>query len=132
MIIKKESSTTHLTKKPFQRCVMKKIVCKLAQLDDLVGIDETLLELMVWNVTKRELKEYDLSNIANRFKSLQKCEIYVDEDEDLIQPEEYAQTLQDVFQNSVTRVEICFKKLSSTAYLTKEPFQKCVVKKAKV
>jgi len=171
-IIFRKCSTTYLTKEPFQRCFMKKKVSKLAQLDDLVGMDtllelhiddddssselkiaglkklktltvlklaqldnlvgmdETLLELSVQDVSERELKEYDLSNIAKRFKSLQKCEIYVDEDdEDLIQPEEYAQIVQDVFQNSATRVEICFNKLGSSTYLTKEPFQRCVIRK---
>ena len=49
-------------------------LCKLAQLDNLVGID-VLLELRVTHVQGSELKEYDLSKIAKRFKNLQKCEI---------------------------------------------------------
>ena len=106
-------------------------VLKLAQLDNLVGMDETLLELSVQDVSERELKEYDLSNIAKRFKNLQKCDIdVVDYDDDLIQPEEYAKIVQDVFQNSATRVEIVFGKFSGCpTYLKKEPFQKCVMKK---
>jgi len=105
-------------------------VSKLAQLNSLVGID-ALLELSVNHVSGRELKEYDLSNIAKRFKNLQKCdiEVYVYHDDNLIQPEEYAQIVQDVFQNSATRVEIVLFKYNSSTYLTKEPFQRCVVKK---
>jgi len=99
-------------------------VSKLAQLDNLVGMD-ALLELSVTSESGRELKEYDLSNIAKRFKNLQKCDIYVGDDDDLIQPEEYAEIVQDVFENSATRVEIGF--FEST--LTKEPFLSCVVKK---
>jgi hypothetical protein len=102
-------------------------------------MDESLLELRVGDVSLHEsvkvkgneFKEHDLSNIAKRFKNLQKCDIDVDcYGEDLIQPEEYAQIVQDVFQNSATRVEICFKEEASsfTTYLTKEPFQ-CVMKK---
>merc|ERR1719350_2286277 len=106
---------------------MNKKVYKLAQLDNLVGMDEALLELSVQNVTERELKEYDLSNIAKRFKNLQKCDIDVVDwifDDDLIQPlEEYAQIVQDVFQNSAIRVEIIFRKWSSTIFFTK--FQSC-------
>jgi hypothetical protein len=62
---------------------------KLAQLDNLVGMD-ALLELSVTNVFGSELKEYDLSNIAKRFKNLQKCVIIVDNVDHLVQPEEYA------------------------------------------
>ena len=103
-------------------------VSKLAQLDNLVGID-ALLELSVTSFRQNELKEYDLSNITKRFKNLQKCEINVD-DADGLKPEEYAQTVQDVFQDSATRVKIVFSQFrSSPTYLTKEPFQRCVVKK---
>ena len=106
-------------------------VCNLAHLDNLVGID-AIRELSVEDVSGRELKEYDLSNIAKRFKNLQKCNI--DVIDDLIQPEEYAQTVQDVFQNCATRVEIIFckyipSKRAKRECLTKEPFQRCVVKK---
>ena len=98
-------------------------VVKLAQLDNLVGID-ALLELSVTNVFGHELKEYDLSNIAKRFKNLQKCEICVFFN-DLVRPEEYAQIVQDVFQNSSIRVKI----FSGNIFITKDPFQRCVVKK---
>jgi len=106
-------------------------ICNLAHLDNLVGID-AIRELSVEDVSGRELKEYDLSNIAKRFKNLQKCNI--DVIDDLIQPEEYAQTVQDVFQNCATRVEIIFckfipSKRAKRECLTKEPFQRCVVKK---
>ena len=131
------SSTTYLTKEPFQRCVMKKKkVSKLAQLEEvwplgnLVGMDESLLELRVQDVSLHEFKEYDLSNIAKHYKNLQKCDIDVDcYGEDLIQPEDYVQFVQDVFQNSATRVKIVFNNWSSTTSLTKEPFQRCVMKK---
>ena len=96
---------------------------KLAQLDNLVGMD-ALLELSVTNVFGSELKEYDLSNIAKRFKNLQKCEICVFFN-DLVRPEEYAQIVQDVFQNSSIRVKI----FSGNIFITKDPFQRCVVKK---
>ena len=75
---------------------------------------DDLLELTVMNVTGHELKEYDLSNIAKRFKNLQNCDIndnglaWID---DLIQPKEYAPIFQDVFKNSATRVEIVLNKL---------------------
>jgi hypothetical protein len=107
-------------------------VWKLAQLDKLVGMN-ALLELSVVSVSGCELKEYDLSNIAKRFKNLQKCEICVYHSKDLIQPEEYAQIVQDVFQNSATRVEIVFDRRCKDnwckIYLTKEPYQRCVMKK---
>jgi len=105
-------------------------VYQLAQLDNFVGID-ALLELSVKNAhgNGSKLKEYDLSNITKRFKNLQKCEINVD-DVDGLKPEEYAQIIQDVFQNSATRVEINFGTFDpSSTCLTKEPFQRCVVKK---
>ena len=51
-------------------------VSNLAQLDNLTGMD-ALLELSVTSVKGPELKEYDLSNIAKRFKNLQKCDICV-------------------------------------------------------
>ena len=98
-------------------------VSKLAQLDNLVVMD-ALLELSVTNVRELELKEYDLSNIAKCFKNLQKCEICVFFS-DLVRPEEYAQIVQDVFQNSSTTIKI----FSGNTYITKEPFQRCVVKK---
>ena len=109
-------------------------VCTLAQIDNLVSVD-ALLELSVTNVSGRELKEYDLSNITKCFKNLQKCEIFVTSHIDLIQPKEYAQIVQVVFQNSATRVKIvigerwvyCSPTYTYT-YLTKEPFQRCVVK----
>ena len=114
---------------------MKKLetlrVWKLAQLDNLVGID-ALVKLNVTGVAQRgvsgrELKEYDLSNIAKRFKNLQKCDIDVDDDK-LIQPKEYAQIVQDVFQNSATSIWIVFGKFSRwPTYLKKEPFRRCVV-----
>jgi len=70
-----------------------------------------------------------LSNITKRFKNLQKCEIKVNYG-DILKPEEYAQTVQDVFQDSATTVKVVIGKLeSSPTYLTKEPFQRCVVKK---
>ena len=104
-------------------------VRKLAELDKLVGMD-ALLELSVTDVSGHALKEYDLSNFAKRFKNLQKCDICVTYGTNSIQPKEYAEIVQDVFQNSATRVEIIFSKSkSSPTYLTKEPFQKCVVKK---
>jgi hypothetical protein len=91
-------------------------IFKLSQLDNLVGID-TLLEISVENVNGHELKEYNLSNIAKCFKNLQKFDIHVyDDDDDIIQLEEYAQTVQDVFKNSVTRVVIYFEKSSYTTY----------------
>ena len=103
-------------------------VRKIAQLDNLVGID-ALLNLCVENVFGSELKEYDLSNITKRFKNLQKCEINV-YNVDGLKPEEYAQTVQDVFQDSATRVKVVIGEFtSSPTYLTKEPFQRCVVKK---
>ena len=93
--------------------------------DDLVSVD-ALLELSVTNVSGRELKEYDLSNIVKRFKNLQKFDIDINNADNIIQPEEYAQTVQNVFQNSATRVKIVFDIFtSSTTYLTKEPFQRC-------
>ena len=50
-------------------------------------------------------------------------------DPDCIQPEEYAKIVQDVFEKSATSVKIVFetKDLVETD-LTKEPFQRCVVK----
>ena len=103
-------------------------VYSFAQLDNLVGID-ALLELSVTSFRQNELKEYDLSNITKRFKNLQKCEINVDY-VDGLKPEEYAQIIQDVFQNSATRVEINVGIFEpSSTCLTKEPFQRCVVKK---
>ena len=109
-------------------------VSKLAPLDNLVGMD-ALLELSARIVRGSELKEYDLSNITKCFKNLQKCEIFVTSHIDLIQPKEYAQIVQVVFQNSATRVKIvigerwvyCSPTYTYT-YLTKEPFQRCVVK----
>ena len=50
-------------------------------------------------------QEEEKSLDTKRFKNLQKCEINLDDG--LIQPEEYAQTVQDGFQNSATRVKIC-------------------------
>ena len=96
-------------------------VGNLAHLDKFVGMD-TLLELSVTRGVG--LKECDLSNIAKRFKNLQKCEICVFFN-DLVRPEEYAQIVQDVFQNSSTRVKI----FSGNTFITKDPFQRCVVKK---
>ena len=49
-------------------------------------------------------QEEEKSLDTKRFKNLQKCEINVDDG--LIQPEEYAQTVQDGFQNSATMVKI--------------------------
>ena len=101
---------------------------------------DDLLELTVMNVTGHELKEYDLSNIAKRFKNLQKCDIVVDfVDDDLIQPEAYVEIVESIFQNSATRIKIIFNKMSSydnpikeyMTYLTKEPFQRCALKKRK-
>ena len=107
-------------------------VYSFAQLDNLVGID-ALLELSVTSFRQNELKEYDLSNIAKRFKNLQKCEINA-RDVDGLKPEEYAQIVQGVFQDSATRVKIVLlpsQAVSSPTYLiTKEPFQRCVVKQA--
>ena len=114
-------------------------VCKLAQLDNLVGMD-ALLELSFMHVTGNELKEYDLSNIVKHFKNLQKFDIVVDNfkegDPDFmdelgfIQPEEYAKIVQDVFQNSAISVKIVFeiKQMYCSTDLTKEPFERCVVK----
>ena len=127
-------------------CVMIKRMRKLPQLDDLVSMD-ALLELIVTNVDGHELKDYDLSNIVKLFKNLQKCDIRVYDPNDIIQPEAYAQIVQDVFKNFATRVSIIIDKqkmmgcrginLSDnshisrcpTYYLTKMPFQRCVVKK---
>ena len=107
-------------------------VSKLAPLDNLVGMD-ALLELSARIVRGSELKEYDLSNITKRFNNLQKCEINVDY-VDGLKPEEYAQIVQGVFQDSATRVKIVLlpsQAVSSPTYLiTKEPFQRCVVKQA--
>ena len=103
-------------------------VYRIAHLDNLVGID-ALLELSVTSFRQNELKEYDLSNITKRFKNLQKCEIMIDFFDGL-KPEVYAQIVQDVFQDSATRVKVVSGKfMSSPTYLTKEPFQRCVVKK---
>jgi len=111
----------------------------LAQLKHLVGMD-ALLELRVTSVKEHDLKGYDLSNIAKRFKNLQKCDIDVDfVDDDLIQPEAYAEIVGSIFQNSATRIKIVFNKISSydnpikqyITYLTKEPFQRCALKKRK-
>ena len=91
--------------------------------------------MIIWlalNVFGHELKEYDLSNIAKRFKNLQKCDIILKKVDDLSQPEEYAQIVQDAFQNSATTIKIVnfvFDKFDSFTYLIKEPFQICVVKK---
>jgi hypothetical protein len=101
-------------------------VANLAHLDKFVGMD-TLLELSVTRGVG--LKECDLSNIAKRFKNLQKCEICVFFN-DLVRPEEYAQIVQDVFQDSATSVKIVFEYDIWTTYLTKEPFQRCVVKRS--
>ena len=107
-------------------------VYRIAHLDNLVGID-ALLELSVTSFRQNELKEYDLSNITKRFKNLQKCEINA-RDVDGLKPEEYAQIVQGVFQDSATRVKIVLlpsQAVSSPTYLiTKEPFQRCVVKQA--
>ena len=140
--------TTDLTKEPFQRCVMKKTMRKLPQLDDLVSID-ALLELDVTHVDGHELKDYDLSNIVKFYKNLQKFDIRVFDPNDIIQPEAYAQIVQDVFENFATRVSIILDKRKMMGcrglfkrgrainvsdkghitYLTKEPFQRCVVKR---
>ena len=104
-------------------------VPKLDTLKHLVGMD-SLLELRVTGVTDHELKEYDLTNITQRFKSLQKFDIFIHVD--VVKPEEYAEIVDHVFQNSATMVEFGFSKCSLTCplttytYLTKEPFQKCV------
>jgi hypothetical protein len=100
-----------------KNCCLKKlktlVVGKLAQLDNLVGMD-ALLELSVAFVNGGELKEYDLSNIAKRFKNLQKCDIDVDYvDGDLIQPKAYVEIVESIFQNSNTRINIVFNKVSS-------------------
>ena len=110
-------------------------VGNLAQLNKFVGMD-ALLELSVTRGSG--LKEYDLSNIAKRFKNLQKCEICVQYELMSmlsIQPKEYVQIVQDIFQNVATRVEIVFVKSSKSTrsfpktYVIKEPFQRCAVKR---
>ena len=105
-------------------------VPKLDMLKNLIDMD-SLLKLSVTHVTERELKEYDLTNIIQCFKRLQKFDIFIHVD--VLKPEEYAEIVDHVFQNSAIRVEIGFSKCSSTCprstyttYLTKEPFQKCV------
>ena len=101
---------------------------KLALLDNFVDMD-SLLELNVTDVQERELKAYDLSNITQRFKNLQKCGIHVEWcSEGLTQPKAYAEIVENIFQNSATRVKIVFDRLSYSI-LSKEPFQKCVLKK---
>ena len=109
----------------------------LGQLNYLVGMD-ALLELSITNVKEYDLKKYDLSEIAKRFKNLQKCDIDVDfVDDDLT--EAYMEIVESIFQNSNTRIKIVFNKVFSfdnpikeyLTLLTKEPFQRCVLKKKK-
>ena len=105
---------------------------KLALIDSLVNMD-SLLELYVTDVHGSELKEYDLSNIAQRFKNLQKCVICVQRVQSNHPTKEYAEIVENIFQNSATRLKIIFDigsyRLGSSSYLAKEPFQKCVLKK---
>ena len=108
----------------------------LNQLNYFVGMD-ALLELRVTN--RKELTRKDLSNIAKRFKNLQKFDIDIDYvDDSLIPLEEYLNIVESIFQNSATRIKIVFVKMSYDnrieeymAYLIKEPFQRCVLKKRK-
>ena len=111
-------------------------VPNLATLNNLAGMD-FLLELNVHenDVTEHgteEFKKYDLSNIAQLFKNLQRFEIYVQSgpscdgpDDYLILPKKYAKIVENVFQNTATKVKINF---GYVTFLTKEPFQRCVVK----
>jgi hypothetical protein len=103
------------------------IIPKLALIDSLVGID-SLLELYVTDVKGSELKEYHLSNIAQRFKKLRKCVICVHYVQSNHPTKEYAEIVENIFQNSATRVKIIFGR-GSYSYLTKKPFQKCALKK---
>ena len=103
-------------------------VGKLANLDYLVGMD-ALLELSITFVRGRELKEQDLSNTFKRFKNLQKFDIRVIDYS--IEPREYAEIVENIFQNSATRIKIVFYKDLMYTYLTKEPFERCVLKKGK-
>ena len=100
-------------------------VRKLAILDYLGSMD-ALLELSITLVSERELKEHDLSNIVQRFKNLQK--FYARVIDYSIQPRDYAEIVENIFQNSATRIKIVFYKDLVYTYLTKEPFQKCVLK----
>ena len=101
-------------------------VRRLANLNFLGSMD-ALLELSITFVSGRELKEHDLSNIVQRFKNLQKLNIRVIDYS--IQAREYAEIVENVFQTSATRIKIVFNHDCMYTYLTKEPFQKCVLKK---
>ena len=90
---------------------------------------DALLELSITFVSGRELKEHDLSNIVQRFKNLQKLNIRVIDYS--IQAREYAEIFENVFQNSATRIKIVFNHDCMYTYLTKEPFERCVLKKEK-
>ena len=113
-------------------------VSTLDQLNRLVDMD-SLLELRITNVKDDDFKRYDLSNIAKCFKNLQKCDIDVDCVDDLIQPEAYVDIVESIFQNCNTRIKLVFSKVSYynnpkkeyMTLLTKEPFQRCVLKKKK-
>ena len=74
-------------------------LCKLAQLDNLVGID-VLLELRVTHVQGSELKEYDLSKSTQRFKDLQKCVMCVQCVSFNDPTKEYIEIVENIFQNS--------------------------------
>ena len=111
----------------------------LDQLNYIVGTD-ALLELRVTNGKEHDLTRKDLSNIATRFKNLRKMDIDVDYVRDnLIPLEEYLNIVESIFQNSATRIKIVINEMSSydnqkkeyLTYLTKEPFQRCVLKKRK-
>jgi len=103
-------------------------VRRLANLNFLGSMD-ALLELSITFVSGRELKEHDLSNIVQRFKNLQKLNIRVIDYS--IQAREYAEIVENVFQNSATRIKIVFNHDCMYTYLTKEPFERCVLKKEK-
>ena len=66
--------------------------------------------------------------IAQRFKNLQKCVICVQYVQSNHPTKEYVETVENIFQNSATKVKIIFDS-GSNSYLTKEPFQRCVLKK---
>ena len=103
------------------------IIPEMALIDSLVGID-SLLELYVTDVKGIALMEYDLLKIAQRFKNLQKCVICVQCVQSNHPTKEYVEIVENVFQKSATRVKIIFDR-RSYSYLTKEPLQRCVLKK---
>jgi len=88
-----------------------------------------LLELSASCKRRHEFTEYDLSNITKRFKNLQKCDIHVIDEHNLIEPEKYAQIIQHAFQNSAIRVKLVLDEFEDSGRwnFIKEPLQRCVV-----